>query len=455
MTARLGVAAVVAVLAAFPQASGAGDVDRSLERAFSRVSPEIRSGTLADAKRNALAAGLLSMDRHAGLIFGPGIEEPGPSVKTKGRGKSRADAKTPRPPGDEAIVPWLPLVRDHATGRFYADLPPSSPWRDYGVSRGDEILKAAGFDVPGLADVGQVFLAEQIGCSAPNNGEAARAPAAAQPRSFELVHARADGSVQSSAIPCGTFGGGPGGIEPEVSHRTLPDGTPLVRVSQVGAKAADAFGEALGALAAKTRPQRLIVDLRGNPGGSVGEVIEVLGMLLPQGTVAFIRTRASGPADTLTAWPLRDTDKAWTRVPIAVLVDGGSASAAELIAASLKSSGARIFGSATHGKAVGQGMVSLPSGKASVTLFKVSVPGVPSWQDTGLSPDVETPTPTGRSVRVRSGLPRMAEPFKRPAEAEIDDAQTKAAEWLRTAPPRFPATAQRSNPFFEREFPRF
>lgn len=445
MTARLGVAAVVAVLAALPQACGAGDVDRSLERAFSRVSPEIRSGTLADAKRNALAAGLLSMDRHAGLLFEPGIAGPGPSVKTKGRGKSRADAKRPQPPGDEAVVPWLPLVRDHATGRFYADLPPSSPWRDHGVSRGDEILKAAGFDVPGLADVGQVFLAGQIGCSAPNDA------APAQGRSFELVHARADGSVQSSAIPCGTFDG----IEPEVSHRTLPDGTPLVRVSQVGAKAADALEGALGALEAKTRPQRLIVDLRGNPGGGVGEVIEALGMLLPQGTVAFIRTRASGPADTLTAWPLRDTDKAWTRVPIAVLVDGGSASAAELIAASLKSSGARIFGSATHGKAVGQGMVSLPSGKASVTLFKVSVPGVPSWQDTGLSPDVETPTPTVRPVRVRSGLPRMAEPFKRPAEAEIDDAQTKAAEWLRTAPPRFPATAQRSNPFFEREFPRF
>ena len=106
---------------------------------------------------------------------------------------------------------------------------------------------------------------------------------------------------------------------------------------------------------------RFVVDLRGNGGGDVDQAVKVSNVFLARGkSVATQRERAQAPKFYTAA-----TDATNATAPVVVLVDGGTASASEIVAGALQDHDrAVILGQTTFGKGLVQGVYSLPDGFA-------------------------------------------------------------------------------------------
>ena len=128
--------------------------------------------------------------------------------------------------------------------------------------------------------------------------------------------------------------------------------------------------------------QGMVLDLRGNGGGYLPELTEVLDYLLPEGPI-FTAIDHNGKEDVI----LSDAD--WLGVPIVVLVNEGSYSAAEFCAAQLRESvGAPIVGVATSGKGYSQQAFPLPNGGAmNLSSAEYRTGGGVSLAENGIIPD--------------------------------------------------------------------
>lgn len=117
----------------------------------------------------------------------------------------------------------------------------------------------------------------------------------------------------------------------------------------------------------------LVLDLRGNGGGLVESAIEIVGMFVPKGT-EVLRTRGKGVLDEkvykTTAKPIAP------ELPLTVLIDGGTASAAEITSGAFQDlDRAVVLGSRSFGKGLVQGTVGLPDGGLlKVTQAKYYIP---------------------------------------------------------------------------------
>jgi carboxyl-terminal processing protease len=144
----------------------------------------------------------------------------------------------------------------------------------------------------------------------------------------------------------------------------------------------NAFEEAQGAGA-----RRFILDLRNNPGGRLDQAVEIAGHFLKPGSVVYIRKEASGEREKVEveygAEPLG--------APLAVLVNGGSASSAEILAGALRDNDrATVIGETTFGTGTVLSEFTLKDG-SSILL------GVAEWltpdgdfiRETGITPDVK------------------------------------------------------------------
>ena len=128
----------------------------------------------------------------------------------------------------------------------------------------------------------------------------------------------------------------------------------------------------------------VILDLRGNPGGLLDEAVEVASAFLDGGPVVSYEQR-DAPDRTLNAIGAGDT-----QTPVVVLVDGGTASAAEVVAAALQDrSRAVIVGSRTYGKGSVQEPSVLPDGSAiEFTIGRYLTPAGRVIDGRGIEPDV-------------------------------------------------------------------
>ena len=145
-----------------------------------------------------------------------------------------------------------------------------------------------------------------------------------------------------------------------------------------------ALGNALEALSAKGPVRSIILDLRANNGGLVIEAARVGGLFLsPRTSLARITEHGSAPST------LRTLDAPlFPETPLVLLVDGGSASASELIAAAFKEIGrARIVGEQTAGALGGAIEVALPEGGMSVTVARITAPDGAEVENVGVAPD--------------------------------------------------------------------
>lgn len=126
--------------------------------------------------------------------------------------------------------------------------------------------------------------------------------------------------------------------------------------SDTGARLAQAL---LDSISAPHRPRGLVLDLRGNRGGLLRQAVAAAETLLPHGTVATTSGRDPASVHDFVAHGIDLS----AGLPVVVLVDAGSASAAEILAAALADQHrAVVVGSATFGKGLVQTVVPLPDG---------------------------------------------------------------------------------------------
>lgn len=146
------------------------------------------------------------------------------------------------------------------------------------------------------------------------------------------------------------------------------------------------FTEAMKAAAGK---KGLILDLRGNPGGILEAAVGVSDQLLPKADIVSAKDNRNKEVFHYTS------DEASWKKPIVVLVNGGSASASEIVAGALKDNkAATLVGEKTYGKGVVQTLVPLPGGGGiKLTTSEYFTPSGVSIQDKGIEPDVKVSLP--------------------------------------------------------------
>jgi carboxyl-terminal processing protease len=152
----------------------------------------------------------------------------------------------------------------------------------------------------------------------------------------------------------------------------------------------------------------VVIDLRDNPGGLLDEAVESASALLPAGSPVVSYAGKDGKQTVLKA----SGDNPDTVTPVAVLVDGATASAAEILAGALQDDKrAVIVGSRTFGKGTVQQPMPLPDGSAiELTIAQYRTPSGRSLDGVGLDPDIDVPVSAGdkaaesRATEVLSGL---------------------------------------------------
>jgi carboxyl-terminal processing protease len=181
----------------------------------------------------------------------------------------------------------------------------------------------------------------------------------------------------------------------EVVTRDLANGTVgYVRLAGFSDTGADAFVAAVKADVAKGQT-KLIVDLRGNPGGFVNDATKVASAFIGSGTI-FWQEDAQGNFTPTAATPGGPaTDPA---IKVVVLVDKGSASASEIVAGALKDTGrATIVGETTFGKGTVQVWIPLgtngDAGGIKLTVAKWLTPDKTWIHGVGIAPDVPVTVP--------------------------------------------------------------
>ena len=187
-----------------------------------------------------------------------------------------------------------------------------------------------------------------------------------------------------------------------VAVQTVRPGVVRVRISEFGGSTTADLVASLDALDKDGGPQALVLDLRNDPGGLIAAAAGVAAVFLPPDAVLFSsRGRMPGSTATMKAGsPSFDALvqtrvlaqlPAWTRtVPLAVLVNGASASAAELVAGALQDHRrAKVVGSQTFGKGSIQTVIALsPESAIKLTVARYFTPRGNEIQAKGITPDV-------------------------------------------------------------------
>lgn len=167
-----------------------------------------------------------------------------------------------------------------------------------------------------------------------------------------------------------------------------------IRMTQFGEQTTDEFETALRKLE-KQGMTSLILDLRGNPGGLLDQAVKVVEKFVPRGTL-IVSTEGRGSTQKST-YKATGRDK-HPDMPIVVLVNGGSASAAEIVSGALQdltASGkcrAIIVGEQTFGKGSVQSILPLQDGSAlRLTTAKYYTPSHKVIHERGITPDIIVP----------------------------------------------------------------
>jgi carboxyl-terminal processing protease len=175
-----------------------------------------------------------------------------------------------------------------------------------------------------------------------------------------------------------------------VKQRLLEPGYGYVRVTQFQANTAETLKEGLEKLKRENKGELkgLVLDLRNNPGGVLNAAVAVSDLFLSKGLIVYTDGRIADSQLKFNATPADVLNGA----PIVVLVNGGSASASEIVAGALQDhKRAVIMGTKTFGKGSVQTILPMSSGTAlKLTTARYYTPTGRSIQATGIVPDVIT-----------------------------------------------------------------
>lgn len=173
-----------------------------------------------------------------------------------------------------------------------------------------------------------------------------------------------------------------------VRSRTLDGGFGYVRISQFQTRTGDNLAEAIEALKKENdgKLKGMVLDLRNNPGGVLNAAVEVSDAFLESGLIVYTEGRITDSAMKFNATPHRLLDDA----PLVILVNGGSASASEIVAGALQDhKRAVILGTRTFGKGSVQTILPLNDKTAlKLTTARYFTPSGRSIQAEGIIPDI-------------------------------------------------------------------
>ncbi len=183
-----------------------------------------------------------------------------------------------------------------------------------------------------------------------------------------------------------------------VKSMQLEPGLLYVRVTNFQSTTTRDFRKVLQKATKNTPISGLILDLRNNPGGLLDQAVKITDVFIDNGII--VSTRGRDPEQDMIFEAHRGTDR--FDFPMIVLVNGGSASASEIVAGALQDHDrAIIIGTETFGKGSVQTIVPLPDGAGlRLTTARYYTPSGDSIQATGITPDMVVPfdEPTGKGI---------------------------------------------------------
>lgn len=161
-----------------------------------------------------------------------------------------------------------------------------------------------------------------------------------------------------------------------------------IGITQFNDNTYDEFKKALDSLKEKNI-KGLIIDLRGNPGGTVDSVEKIANELLPEGTIVSAKNRAGQVVFDY------KSDKECLNLPMAVLINGGSASASEILAGAIRDfKKGTLIGEKSFGKGIVQSVFPFSDGSGlKITTSEYFTPSGENIHKKGIKPDIEVKLP--------------------------------------------------------------
>lgn len=177
---------------------------------------------------------------------------------------------------------------------------------------------------------------------------------------------------------------------PTVFSQMLSGHIAYMDIAEFGSNTGREAVQQLGRLM-RQHPRGIVLDLRDNPGGEVSQALQVANLFVPPGPVVTLKYknpsqdvtyRSAGPGTTL---------------PVVVLVNGNTASAAEILSAAIQErQGGKLVGTRTYGKGIVQQVVPLPGGASlKLTVARYYTPDGQYIEHVGLTPNVRVVEPSG------------------------------------------------------------
>ncbi len=258
------------------------------------------------------------------------------------------------------IGAWVDTTQDYVT---IMSTMPGSPAEAADLRTGDQIIAIDGVDQTGIP--GDVALKSILG----EEGTLVKLTIyrKATDETFDVVITRAKITV------------------PSASAKMLDNNIAYVVIYQFGDKTTSELRDGLKTVMAQ-KPIGLIVDLRGNTGGYLNTAVEVVSEFVKVGQIAIIEEYGDGTRQELKT----NAGGLATDIPLVVLVNGGTASAAEITAGAIQDYGrGKIVGTITYGKGTVQNWIPLQNdqGAIRVTIARWLTPKGNQINKVGIQPD--------------------------------------------------------------------
>ncbi len=170
---------------------------------------------------------------------------------------------------------------------------------------------------------------------------------------------------------------------PTVTSRMLDEEIGYIGISEFKDVTVDQFTEAYAVIKGSDA-KALVLDLRGNPGGLLDAVVDIGRQILPEGLVVYTEDK-NGKRVEYDCDGEKEID-----IPMVVLVNGGSASAAEVLTGAIKDYGVgTVMGTTTYGKGIVQKIIALSDGSAiKLTTDGYFTPKGNNIHGKGIEPDI-------------------------------------------------------------------
>jgi len=179
-----------------------------------------------------------------------------------------------------------------------------------------------------------------------------------------------------------------------VSGKMLPNHIAYLRISMFNENTGRDFAQKYKELE-KEGMQAIVLDLRDNPGGLLQESVKVSNFFVPKGPIVSVVTRDGHRevhSSTLEA----------VKYPVAVLVNGGSASASEIVSGAIQDTGVgTLIGTKTYGKGSVQTVLKFDGGAIKLTIAKYLTPNDRSINGVGIEPDIKVEMEQGSSKDIQ------------------------------------------------------